>query len=77
KDVPADLRAAVHQLQTAVGGLAEHGIGNDVDAATVEPVRRLAQRPPSGEAAYMPLVTSLIRACARDLLRIHGVNEGA
>ncbi|HEX6401851.1 MAG TPA: hypothetical protein VF003_01585 [Pseudonocardiaceae bacterium] len=77
EDVPADLSTAVGQLRAAVGALAEHGIGNGADAATVEPVRHLAQWPPSGEAAYTPLVTLLIRACARDVLRIHGVNEGA
>ena len=77
EDVPADLRTAVGQLRAAVGALAEHGIGNGADAATVEPLRHLAQWPPSGEAAYTPLVTLLIRACARDVLRIHGVDEGA
>jgi uncharacterized membrane protein YgaE (UPF0421/DUF939 family) len=77
EDIPADLRTAVGQLRAAVGGLAEQGIDNGADTATVEPVRRLAQRPPPGEAAYTPLVTSLIRACARDVLRVHGVNEGA
>lgn len=57
--------------------LAEHGIDNGADAETVEPVRRLAQRPPPAATTYTPLASSLVRACARDVLRIHGLNEDA
>jgi uncharacterized membrane protein YgaE (UPF0421/DUF939 family) len=76
EDVPADLRTAVGRLRAAVGGLAEHGIDTVAASATVESVRRLAQQPPPGGATYTPLASSLVSACARDVLRIHGFNEG-
>ena len=71
QDVPADLRIAISQLRVSIGALAEHGIDVRHDDATVQPLRRLAQRPPPGENTYSPLLAALIRACARDVLRIH------
>jgi uncharacterized membrane protein YgaE (UPF0421/DUF939 family) len=71
EDVPADLRDAIAQLGAAVSGLAEHGLDTSEDA-TIDLLRRLADRPAPGGASYIPLVTSLINACARDLLRIRG-----
>lgn len=74
EDGPADLRDTIAQLGAAVGGLAEHGLDASEDA-TIDPLRRLADRPAPGGASYTPLVTSLVNTCARDLLRIRGEGD--
>jgi hypothetical protein len=76
-DLPADLHNDIGQLRAAVDALADNGIDAREGTATEEPIRRLAQRAPPGDGAYAPLITSLVRACARDVLRIHGLGEGA
>jgi uncharacterized membrane protein YgaE (UPF0421/DUF939 family) len=67
--MPADLRQAITQLGAAVRALAEQGLDAGEDATTVDLLRRLADRSPTAGVSYLPLVTSLISTCARDILR--------
>lgn len=72
EDVPTDVGDAVAELGLAVGKLAENGIDTGEHTETLHPLHQLAKRPPPGGADYTPLLNSLIRTCARDLLRFHG-----
>jgi hypothetical protein len=72
-ELPAQLRAAIHQMTTALGALADNP-----DAAASEAVAvaahaaRLADEGPHGPGAHALLIASIINDCVRDVYLIVG-----
>jgi hypothetical protein len=76
--LPAQLRAAIHQLTAPLGALAEEGEAGGSEAmAGAARAARFADEAPHGRGTHALLIASIIPDCARDRYRVAVPNRSS